>query len=104
VLSPLDYVRRVQGGKEIVAEREEISRATELSETMIMGLRLCRGVSFAEFEERFHIPVDQIYGEQIREMIELGLLEVNGTGVRLTPRGRLLANDVFERFLPSGPD
>lgn len=104
VLSPQEYVRRVEGRQEIVAGREEIDRVTELSETMIMGLRLCRGVSFTEFEERFDVSFVQIYGDQMREMIELGLLDVNGSGVRLTPRGRLLGNDVFERFLPLGID
>lgn len=102
VLAPQEYVRRVEGGQEVVAGSEEIDRATELSETMIMGLRLCRGVAFSEFEERFDVPFAQIYGDQTREMVELGLLEMNGSGVRLTPRGRLLGNDVFERFLPLG--
>jgi len=104
VLSPQEYVQRVESRQEIVGGREEIDRATELSETMIMGLRLCRGVSFSEFEERFDVSFVQIYGDQMREMIELGLLDVNGSGVRLTPRGRLLGNDVFERFLPLGID
>jgi oxygen-independent coproporphyrinogen-3 oxidase len=35
----------------------------------------------------------------IREFAESGLLECQGEVIRLTPRGRLLSNDVFERFV-----
>ena len=31
--------------------------------------------------------------------MELGLLERDGDVIRLTPRGRLLSNEVFERFI-----
>jgi oxygen-independent coproporphyrinogen-3 oxidase len=99
VSSPEEYVRRVVRGETPVAGREQIDRATEMSETMIMGLRLCQGVSFEDFEERFGLPLAKPYGAQIRETIELGLLDANGSGVHLTPRGRLLGNEVFERFL-----
>jgi coproporphyrinogen III oxidase-like Fe-S oxidoreductase len=32
-------------------------------------------------------------------MVAAGLLEENRDNLRLTPRGRLLSNEVFERFL-----
>jgi coproporphyrinogen III oxidase-like Fe-S oxidoreductase len=33
-------------------------------------------------------------------MTELGLLEMEDDNLRLTARGRLLGNEVFQRFLP----
>ena len=100
VARPQEYVRRMERGQSCVAEREEIHVSLEMSETMIMGLRLCEGVSFQEFEERFHLPLAAVYGDQTKELVAQGLLDVNGRGVRLTVRGRLLGNEVFERFLP----
>jgi oxygen-independent coproporphyrinogen-3 oxidase len=99
VSSPEEYVQRETREQTPVASTEQIDRTTEIGETMIMGLRLCRGVSFEDFERRFDLPLEQVYGAQIREMVELELLEKNGSGIRLTPQGRLLGNEVFERFL-----
>ena len=99
VLPPQEYVRRLQGGGDAVVARELIDSAAEMGETMIMGLRLCRGVSFDEFQRRFGVPLVEVYGDQIQELTGLGLLEVDLSGVRLTRRGLLLGNEVFERFL-----
>ena len=100
VLSPEEYIRRVEAGQDPAVERSEIDRLTQMSETMIMGLRLDRGISFEAFEERFNLSLVEVYGAQIRELIEMGLLDANGSSLHLTARGRLLGNEVFERFLP----
>jgi oxygen-independent coproporphyrinogen-3 oxidase len=102
VLAPEEYIRLVRAGQDPAVERSEIDRLTEMSETMIMGLRLTRGVSFEAFEERFGLSLVEVYGVQIRRLMELGLLDANGSSLRLTVRGRLLGNEVFERFLPPG--
>jgi oxygen-independent coproporphyrinogen-3 oxidase len=104
VASPEEYVQRVLGGQEAMAGRDEIDHALEMSDTMIMGLRMCQGVSFSDFEDRFGSSPIKVYGYQIRELIGLGLLDANASGVRLTERGRLLGNEVFERFLPPATD
>jgi oxygen-independent coproporphyrinogen-3 oxidase len=100
VLAPQEYVRRIASGGEAVAGREGIDRATEMSETMILGLRLREGVSFCDFQERFCAAMEGLFADQIQELTDLGLVEVNRSAIRLTGRGRLLGNEVFERFLP----
>jgi oxygen-independent coproporphyrinogen-3 oxidase len=71
-----------------------------MSETMILGLRLLEGVSFQQFEERFQISAPLLYGMAMEQLVALGLLNLSDGVARLTRRGRLLANEVFERFLP----
>jgi len=71
-----------------------------MAETLFLGLRLSEGVEFERFQHRFGRDLSSLYGPEIRELVAGGLLEVNGRGIRLTPRGRLLGNEVFERFLP----
>jgi oxygen-independent coproporphyrinogen-3 oxidase len=39
--------------------------------------------------------------ETIADLVETGLLDLQGGVIRLTPRGRLLSNEVFERFIVS---
>jgi len=40
-----------------------------------------------------------IWESAIRGCVQDGLVEQRGTTLRLTPRGRLLSNEVFARFL-----
>lgn len=100
VMSPVEYIGRIERGEGVVDGSEEIGRELEMAETMILGLRLGEGVSFERFESRFGEDGYAKYGETLRQVRELGLVELDDRGVRLTPRGRLLSNEVFWRLLP----
>ncbi|MFH1140788.1 MAG: radical SAM family heme chaperone HemW [Chloroflexota bacterium] len=78
---------------------DAIDTQTEMGETMMLGLRLGTGVSEASFHERFGVGLQEVYGPQIDALEQLGLLEWDQGWLRLTPRGRLLGNEVFQRFL-----
>ncbi len=86
------------------------SRRDEMSELMITGLRLTReGVSARSFRGRFGCELSEVFGNEIGELSRLGLLEwaqqypfaelQPPEVLRLTPRGRLLGNQAFIRFL-----
>jgi oxygen-independent coproporphyrinogen-3 oxidase len=79
---------------------EEINPEMQLAESIIMGLRLCAGINIADFNSRFGINFIDCYHNPLDEMTGLGLLEYKDGNLRLTPRGRLLGNEVFQRFLP----
>ena len=79
---------------------EEIGPELQLSETVILGLRLSEGIGLDDIKRRFGIDLLRRYEQQVGETAALGLLEYSGQGVRLTRRGRLLGNEVFWRFLP----
>lgn len=70
------------------------------SDAMILGLRLIEGVSTADFEARFGVTPDAAFGAAIARHLASGLLERTGDRLRLTPRGQLLANEVFVDLLP----
>ena len=82
----------------------------DMSEFMMTGLRLTQeGVSLHEFEKRFGKSLYDEYGKEIDELLKSELIEqINpplpqgegpGVRVRLTPRGRLLGNQVFMQFV-----
>lgn len=72
----------------------------DMQETMMTGLRLTdEGVSAEDFHRRFGVPLDQAFGNEIKELLSLTLLEWAGDTLRLTERGRLLGNQVFMRFV-----
>ena len=82
---------------------QTIDRAMEIGEIMMMGLRLVQeGVSRRAFHKRFDRELEEIFEAQISELLGLGLLEWAGENqdiLRLTPKGRLLGNQVFYRFI-----
>ena len=72
----------------------------DMSEFMMTGLRLLQdGVSEQEFRSRFGQPMRVVFGEEINELLKLGLLESIDGGWRITKHGRLLGNQVFMRFV-----
>jgi len=83
-----------------VASAERLGAATALADAMIMGLRLNDGVSPASLERRFGVDVGERYRDEIAYLNDVGLLESVDGCMRLTARGRLLGNEVFQRFLP----
>ncbi|MGW8250318.1 MAG: radical SAM family heme chaperone HemW, partial [Anaerolineales bacterium] len=82
---------------------ETLDSPTEMSEVMLMGLRLTEeGVSSQDFSRRFGISLWDAYRSTIERLLNLGLVEVvqeNGERLRLTKRGRLLGNRVFIEFI-----
>ena len=93
------YLSRIAAGQSPVEHKEQIGKALERAETMFLGLRLVEGVSTRAFARRFRAPPAAYYPGPVAELRQLGLLEEQGGHLRLTPRGRLLGNQVFYRFL-----
>lgn len=84
---------------QLLASRSLIDRDAALEESCFLGLRLNRGISFFALQQQFGNDVVETYAATFAELVEAGLLEKTAAGVRLTPRGRLLSNEVFARFL-----
>jgi oxygen-independent coproporphyrinogen-3 oxidase len=83
-----------------VVESEVIGRELEMAETAMLGLRLTDGVELDAFATRYGVAFDAVFGERLAEVTSLGLLEYDDGRLRLTERGHLLGNEVFERVLP----
>lgn len=76
-----------------------VSTATAVEESFFLGLRLNRGVDLCEIAETFGEQVVDGLRPTISDMIEAGLLLRTADTIRLTSRGRLLSNEVFQAFL-----
>ena len=77
---------------------EPIDKRLEMGETMMLGLRLNRGIKAVEFENRFGVSVSDIFGETIKDLIDQKLLICSNDIYKLTQKGRLLGNEVFSRL------
>lgn len=80
---------------------EKLSIKAKMEEFMFLGLRMCKGVSRKEFEERFNININKVYGDVINHFLENGLLaEDTGSGnIYLTGRGIDVSNYVLSDFI-----
>ena len=77
----------------------KISHDAALEETFFLGLRLNHGVSAREIVSRFGQQALDSVRPAIAELVCDGLLQEINDSLRLTPRGRLLSNEVFQAFL-----
>lgn len=114
--SLMDNVR-LRNGRDLAAYiahplecREEVQTLTageQMEETMFLGLRLTKGVSYDVFEKQYGRSLEEVYGEVIARNVEDGLLTVkveknNGKEEKflaLTKRGLDLSNYVMAQFL-----
>jgi len=95
-----DSLEGYVSGKEL--NRTEISRQAALEESFFLGLRLTEGVDLAACRERFGEAEIDALSVVISELAGAGLIECEDDFLKLTHRGRLLSNEVFERFLGCG--
>lgn len=97
---PGEYVARLGRSESVVAARETISSAMAMAETMMLGLRLKQGVDRKRFQCRFDVDPLQVYGTHIAQLESWGLMRADAACISLTPRGRLVSNQVLWRFIP----
>ncbi len=83
-----------------VTLREPADREREMSETVILALRLREGLDLAAFEQRFGVSFGAAFGAALRETLSLGLVELSGGRLRLRDEAVLLGDEAFLRFLP----
>ena len=95
------------GTKDISANRndktlwqtEHLDRKTQISEAMIMGLRLAEGISPDVMQKRFGIDVFNYYGKEINALLQDDMLVCDGERLRLTEYGMRYGNRAFEAFV-----
>lgn len=97
---PLEYIRQLARGQRPLAERTEVSRQEEMTETAFLGLRLLSGLHLPTFAQRFGESLSDFVGQRLSRVEEAGLLTRTPDWLRLSERGLLLGNEVFFRLLP----
>lgn len=93
------YVTAALDGRPIPSEAERLEGRKRAGEAIMLALRTAQGVSLRAFKERYGIDVMTDYAPIVARFSDTGLLERIGDNVRLTRRGRFLANDVCGAFI-----
>jgi len=94
------YVRAALSGEDVVGQREHLAAEERARETLALNLRrTVEGVGRAEFAARTGYPLDRLAGEKLGRLVEQGFLVDTGDRVRLSRRGKAVADAVIAFFI-----
>ncbi len=82
-----------------IVHEHTVTKQEKMEEEMFLGLRKMKGVSEKKFQEKFGSNFNEVFPNVIEKLMKDGLVEMNGVFLRLTHKGKLLGNEVFQAFL-----
>jgi oxygen-independent coproporphyrinogen-3 oxidase len=94
-----DYVARVSAGEKLVTEERKLSSRERLEEALFTGLRLADGVDMGAAGDRYGFDARARFGTALDPFVERGIVVRDGSRIRLTREGMLLANEVMAVFV-----
>lgn len=97
--SPSQYIRDVNNTGAAVESRERLEPLRAMGETLMLGLRLLKGVSIDTFENRFQVSFHKVYGKAIESLLNQELITFNQNRVALSRKGLFLADSVILKFM-----
>lgn len=80
-------------------ETHQVTKAEQIEEEMFLGLRKIEGVKSADFQAKYGTAPEALFPNVLEELEEKGLIVKDDIGIRLTRKGKLLGNEVFQAFL-----
>lgn len=94
------YAAALQSGRLAYQDIVPLDYEDAVAEWFFLGLRMADGVTYSAFREEFGGEMKDLFARTLHGLIAQGLLIEHAGGIRLTRRGMLLSNQVFQQFLP----
>ncbi len=76
--------------------REAVSPEGQATELLLMGLRLSEGIDLARYQTLAGKP---LAGTRVETLIDIGMIEVENSCLRVLPQGRMVLNSVLSELL-----
>ncbi|PNU24137.1 coproporphyrinogen III oxidase [Bacillus stratosphericus] len=80
-------------------ETHQVTKEEQIEEEMFLGLRKIEGVKSADFQAKYGATPEALFSTVLEDLEEKGLIVKDDKGIRLTRKGKLLGNEVFQAFL-----
>jgi len=96
---PARYIREVHATGQAVEFEETLEPRQAMGETLMLGLRLQKGIGIDAFEERFRTTLRQAYGRTLDGLLEKDLIQLDDNRIALSPKGLFLADSVILEFI-----
>lgn len=93
------YINWLERGRLPVARSEALSAAERVGEMLILGLRRAEGVSSADVAARCGTSPEELFGKEIAQLREEGMLLAEDGALRVPCEKWLLSNEVLQRFV-----
>jgi len=94
-----DYYARIKNDELPRTNEETITAQDEMFETIMLGLRLNKGLSLLGFKARFGVDLKAMVGSLIEDLCHEKLIEVVDETLKFTTYGMDISNQVLVRFL-----
>jgi oxygen-independent coproporphyrinogen-3 oxidase len=92
---PAAYVTAISQGRFPIEQLAEVSRDDALEEELFLGLRQLAGIDLARIESEYNANLQP----RVEELRAQGLVEWDGTRLRLAPERLTVSNEVFVNLL-----
>lgn len=96
---PQKYCEAVEAGHTIIEESEKLTPEASFRESVVIGLRMTKGVSYGTLYDRYGIHLREYYGEILDPLLQQGFVEFTDTYFRLTGKGRPVANRIMAELV-----
>ena len=94
-----EWEEAVDAGRLPATDVEHLSPRRRAGELAMLQLRLSRGIDLAEFTARTSFNADELFVPRLSHLRDLGLIDHDGTSIRLTDQGLAVADAVAAEFL-----
>lgn len=96
----LDFKEDAKNGwKELHTDLQILGRNEQMEEFMFLGLRRIEGISETEFKVRFQVDIMSVFGRQLEQYVDQGLIVHDGYRYRFSPHGMDVSNVILSDFL-----
>lgn len=94
-----EYLAKLESGESPIAETIVLDDEDRQSENLFLRLRLQEGVNLREHQQRFGVNARERYREDLTRLDEAGLIEWKNDTLKISRKGKVLANEVFAAFV-----
>ena len=96
---PSNYIREIEAKENAIETRERLEPMQAMGETLMLGLRLLKGISIDVFENRFEVSFQKVYGKVLEPLLNQELITFNKNRIALSRKGLFLADSVILKFI-----
>jgi len=99
--NPTDLAQYYQNVQSAVRfpNAEKCSQQQEQNDWLMMGLRLTKGISLAEFKARFGVELESLYQKKLNKLMGIGMLGLTDSRLALTERAYFVSTSVIGELL-----
>ena len=84
---------------DITEERSVPNQSERINEYVMLRFRLCAGINIADFEQRFGVSFEEMYGRKLSPFVASGLVCHEGERYYLSQEGMLVSNTILSEIL-----